>query len=262
MRWSDYDKDRVKQLSTQLMKRSRDTYDRIGSLTPTDVNYENTLKAIAEEERDFATIEPALTFLQHVSEDSELRDVSCTVDKELSEFCVEMSMRQDVFRSVLELQKRDLSLEPEEQRLLDRLLRDGKRNGLHLSTELQDKVKELKKKLTQLEIEFSKNLSEEKSTFEFSEEELSGLPEDFIKALDRTETGRCIVTLKYPHYRPAVKKGRNPHTRATLECGFNSRCKAENEPILKQLTKLRNERASLLGYKTHADFITEVSTWK
>lgn len=34
-------------------------------------------------------------------------------------------------------------------------------------------MKELKKKLTQLEIEFSKNLSEEKSMFEFSEEELS-----------------------------------------------------------------------------------------
>ena len=28
------------------------------------------------------------------------------------------------------LQKRNLSLQPEEQRLLDRLLRDGKRNGM------------------------------------------------------------------------------------------------------------------------------------
>jgi len=89
------------------------------------------------------------------------------------------------------VQKKQPSLEPEEQRLLDRLLRDGRRNGcillfsltvgyyfinilgLHLSGELQEKVKELKKKLTQLEIEFSKNLSEEKSTFEFSEPELS-----------------------------------------------------------------------------------------
>lgn len=34
-------------------------------------------------------------------------------------------------------------------------------------------MKELKKKLTQLEIEFSKNLNEEKSSYEFSEEELS-----------------------------------------------------------------------------------------
>ena len=45
--------------------------------------------------------------------------------------------------------------------------------GLHLSSELQEKVKELKKKLTQLEIEFGKNLSEEKSSFKFSEAELS-----------------------------------------------------------------------------------------
>ena len=45
--------------------------------------------------------------------------------------------------------------------------------GLHLSVELQNKMKELKKKLTQLEIEFSKNLNEEKTSYEFSEEELS-----------------------------------------------------------------------------------------
>ena len=45
LKWSDYDKDRVKQLSADLMKRSRATYDRIGSLPSADVNYENTLKA-------------------------------------------------------------------------------------------------------------------------------------------------------------------------------------------------------------------------
>ena len=45
LKWSDYSKDRVKQLSSELMDRSRATYDRIGSLAPADVNYENTLKA-------------------------------------------------------------------------------------------------------------------------------------------------------------------------------------------------------------------------
>ena len=44
VKWSDYDKDSVKQSSTELMKRSRSTYDRIGSLASTDVSYENTLK--------------------------------------------------------------------------------------------------------------------------------------------------------------------------------------------------------------------------
>lgn len=44
LKWSDYDKNRVKKLSADLMKRSRATYDRIGSLSPNDVDYENTLK--------------------------------------------------------------------------------------------------------------------------------------------------------------------------------------------------------------------------
>ena len=112
--------------------------------------------------------------------------------------------------------------------------------GLHLSSELQEKVKELKKKLTQLEIEFGKNLSEEKSSFEFSEAELSesqqiqyvvivwwslgGLSEDFIKSLNRTDDSKCVLTLKYPHYIPVAQKCTNPQTRATLECAFNSRC--------------------------------------
>lgn len=45
LKWSDYNKERVKQLSAELMERSRATYDRIGSLAPSDVTYENTLKA-------------------------------------------------------------------------------------------------------------------------------------------------------------------------------------------------------------------------
>jgi len=45
LKWSEYDKDKVKKLSAELMKRSRATYDRIGSLPAADVNYENTLKA-------------------------------------------------------------------------------------------------------------------------------------------------------------------------------------------------------------------------
>lgn len=45
LKWSDFNKERVKQLSAELMERSRATYDRIGSLAPTDVTYENTLKA-------------------------------------------------------------------------------------------------------------------------------------------------------------------------------------------------------------------------
>jgi thimet oligopeptidase len=44
--------------------------------------------------------------------------------------------------------------------------------GLHLDEETRDKVKELKKKLSDLQLEFSKNVSEENSKFPFKLEEL------------------------------------------------------------------------------------------
>ena len=55
----------------------------------------------------------------------------------------------------------------------------SKNSGLHLSEEKQQKVKEIKKRMSDLSISFSKNLAEENTTLEFAESEL-GMPTLFI----------------------------------------------------------------------------------
>lgn len=47
--------------------------------------------------------------------------------------------------------------------------------GLHLSPEIQDEVKAIKKEISELEIEFSKNLNEENTILEFTADELGKL---------------------------------------------------------------------------------------
>lgn len=253
-------KENIESDAEKLMERMKTVYDAIGALSDDQVTYENVVQTSADCDCWSAVERNNIDFLQHVSSNKELRDASVAADKKLSEFEVELSMRQDVFESFVALQKREdfKSWKPEAQRYVERIIKIGKRNGLHLPKEVQEKIKAIKKRMSDLSIDFSKNLNEENTILEFSEFELDGLPADFIKALDKGSDGKLKVTLKYPHTFPCMKKAKNPNTRRRVETAFNSRCKEENTPILEELVRLRDEKAQLLGYRTHAHFVLDM----
>ena len=223
------------------------------------LTWANTCGVLDQEDGEFSVLESIVTFPGHVSPDKSLRDACTQADTQLSTYSVESNARPDVYRAVLAYAETEeaTSLTGERRRYLDRRLRDFRRVGLHLDEATSEKVKQINTQISTLGIQFSKNLGEEDSSFLLTAAELEGLPNDWLEERKQVD-GTHKVTLKYPCYVPLQERCAVEATRCKMETAYNSRCLAQNSAILEELVELRHTKAQLMGYATHAEFVTEV----
>ncbi|MFW5879906.1 MAG: M3 family peptidase, partial [bacterium] len=94
-----------------------------------------------------------------------------------------------------------------------------------------------------------------------NEADLAGLPFDCVeaakaRAIEQNKPDKWIFTLEMPSYIPFVRYAKNRYLREKMVRALGSRANGgefDNRSLVKEITKLRYERAQLLGYSTHAD---------
>mmetsp|Transcript_26931 Transcript_26931/g.83797 ORF Transcript_26931/g.83797 Transcript_26931/m.83797 type:complete len:654 (-) Transcript_26931:78-2039(-) len=259
MRWDLATQD-VEALAGALMDRSKAHIDRVVAAHASgDLTWASCMEPLLQEDVEWSVLESVATFPGHVSSDKALRDVCTDVDTKLSAFAVEQSSRKDLFQALLAFSEtaEAQALEGERQRCLCRKIRDMKRMGLHLDDAAAAEVKGLNTRISELGIEFQKNLGEEDTSFIFTAVQLEGCTASFLEGR-KQEDGTYKMTLKYPDYIPLMERCKVPETRQQMEKAFNSRCLTRNTAILEELVQLRHKKALLMGYNTHAEFITEI----
>ena len=124
--------------------------------------YPSDQLAISHADAEMETLSEPLLFYRNVSTSKELRDAANAAEVLLREYRIEISMRLDIHQAKVNAENNIKAsgheLNSEEERLVEKLLLDGKRTGLNLPDEERKELEKLKKELSQTCVEFSVSL--------------------------------------------------------------------------------------------------------
>lgn len=169
--------------------------------------------------------------------------------------------------------REELDLSAEGLRLVEEYHKDFVRAGAQLSDEDKEKLKSMNSELAELTTRFSQNVLKEvnDSAVVFdSREALEGLSEARIEAAadeaaERDlEEGKYVITLVNTSIQPPISNMENRDSREKVKKASLARGARGNEfdntGVVADIVRLRAERAQLLGYDTHADYVLEDRT--
>ena len=166
----------------------------------------------------------------------------------------------------------DLALEPEQRYLVERHFREMTHAGAGLDDAQKQQLTELNQRLSVLTTTFEKNLLADTNDLAVvfdDAAELDGLTEGELSAAaqnatDRGLDGRYVVTLTLFTGHPYLSSLTNRESRRRLMEASRSRGSRGNEhdnhEVLREMVRLRAERAALLGYDSHAAYVTSDET--
>ena len=165
-------------------------------------------------------------------------------------------------------QKDKLNLTPEQNTLLENSYKGFVRNGANLNESDKETLRKIDKELSQTSLNFGKNVLAATNKYELhitDEDELMGLPDGVKEAAKMTaqqkEKEGWIFTLDYPSLFPFMTYSSNRKLREQISKANGSKNfkgdDLDNQNNVIKMVTLRYQRAQLLGYESHAQFVLE-----
>jgi peptidyl-dipeptidase Dcp len=143
------------------------------------------------------------------------------------------------------------------------------RSGANLNDQQKERLRAINADLSMLSLKFGDNLLHDTNAYRLvidSQEGLAGLPQSVVSAGAEAAKaakmpGKWVYTLAAPSIWPFVQSAARRDLREQMVEAYTTRCDHgdawDNKAVITRIAALRAERAHLLGYKNHADFVLE-----
>ena len=192
--------------------------------------------------------------LNSVAEDKAVRDQAQDEAERVAQAGSALSLNRAVYEALVAIDLEGASAAT--KHYVERTLLGYRLAGVDKDLATRDRLQALHEKATKLSLEFSRNIQEGAKTIEATEEELAGLPADYIARHAADAEGRVTLTTDQPDMQPVMTFAASAALRERMFFAYNTRAYPANRQVLLDLLATRQEIATVLGFRSWADLAT------
>ncbi len=200
-----------------------------------------------------------------------MNEIRAEIAPQLAAHSDQIMLNAELFERVQSIYaaRETLGLDPETLRLVEETHREFVRAGAELAPADKERLREINTELAELRTQFDQNVLDEVNALAIvvdSREELAGLTEAQIEtAADAAESrgleGQFVIPLLNTTQQPLMSALENRALRERMLRTSMSRgsgdSEFDNRALVSRVAQLRAERAGLLGFTTHADYVLD-----
>jgi peptidyl-dipeptidase Dcp len=229
--------------------------------------FENTLLALEKAGKELNRVFTYYGIWSSNISTPEFREIQGIMAPKISAFRSKIIQNQGLFDRIKGVYKgaREYPLPDDQQRVLELIYEEYEMEGADLELNAKEKYAAINEELSSLYTKFSNNVlaDEENYVVYLSEDELSGLPDSFVKAaakaaMDLGQPSKYAITNTRSSMDQFLTYSDLGNLREKVWKNYYSRGdhkgENDNKAIIVQILKLRDERVGLLGYGNYAEW--------
>lgn len=236
---------------------------------PASPTFDNTIVAMEQAGSLLTRVNTVFNNLNSANTNEQIQAIAQEVAPELSKHNDNIFLNERLFARVKAVWENQLNfnLTPEQAKLLERKYKAFLRNGANLDGKAKERLRKINEELSVLSLKYGENVLAENNDYKLvieDKKDLAGLPAELVAAAADDakaagQEGKWVFTLQNASVMPFLQYAQNRELRQKIWEAYQSRGrngnKHDNRTNVVQMANLRAEKARLLGYKSHAEFV-------
>ena len=233
-----------------------------------EASFENTIVALERSGEDLSRVSRVFYAINGAHSNDSIREIAKIMAPELSVHRDNIRLNVDLYARVKAVydQRDELNLNLEQLKLLEEKNKGFVRAGVNLEGQAKVRLREINEEIAKLSQAYSENLLAETNDFKLqvtNETDLGNLPASLValaaNEAERNDMEGWVFTLSRPSINPFLQYSPNREMRKELFDAYALRGDNDNahdnKEDLAKIAALRAERAQLMGFETHAEYV-------